>query len=793
MKKITLILFAFFLSMQINAQLFQVTTCSGGIATNAYGPMNSIATANATSRTAVIYPSSQLVGLAGQTLTAAYFNRIAATGALAGTPTFKVYLKETGSSDFGLAALDWATEIATATLVYNSDPTASVGSSAGWKSFSFSTNFLYTGTQNLEVLMEYSNTTALTTAVTWDYEYGNTCISTTNNNTTKYSNNTTGTPAASLASSNYRRPQIGFDFLVSCPAPTGFSTNSLTAFNVNLNWNVGGSETMWEYAILPSANPAPTSGTAIGTNSVVGAAVSPATSYTAYVRANCGPGDNSVWKTINFTSLCDVYTVPFAQDFTTYVPACWQEADNGDALAGPATFGSSTWIVDGFANAGTTGAVRYNVYTTGANDWIMSPVISIPATGYELKFDAAATQYATANSPTTPWESDDSIEVLVSNGTSNWTVLYTYNDTNVPSNAGSTNIIDLDAYSGQNVRFAFRAIEGATNGAADIDFSIDNFELRLTPACSNPIGLVTANVTSASADVSWSPVTGSVNYEYVLDTVAANPAGSGTSIMATTYNATLLSPLTTYYFHVRNNCGAIFSAWSTVSFTTPATPPSNDTCASAIIVTPGGDFATNAVTGTVVGATTATGLTYACQTNRFADVWYSVVVPASGTLTIETQANGASLLTDTVVSVFAGACGSLTEVGCDDDLGTGNFSLVNLTSQTPGSTLYIGVWKYGTVTNDTFRLSAYDASLETTSFDNTNFSYYPNPVKDVLNLSYTTQISTVSVFNLLGQEVMTKAINASQSQIDMSHLSTGTYVVQVTADDQVKMIKVIKE
>ena len=40
---------------------------------------------------------------------------------------------------------------------------------------------------------------------------------------------------------------------------------------------------------------------------------------------------------------------------------------------------------------------------------------------------------------------------------------------------------------------------------------------------------------------------------------------------------------------------------------------------------------------------------------------------------------------------------------------------------------------------------------------------------------------------------MTKAVNANQSQIDMSSLATGAYLVKVTADNQVKTIKVFKE
>jgi hypothetical protein len=40
---------------------------------------------------------------------------------------------------------------------------------------------------------------------------------------------------------------------------------------------------------------------------------------------------------------------------------------------------------------------------------------------------------------------------------------------------------------------------------------------------------------------------------------------------------------------------------------------------------------------------------------------------------------------------------------------------------------------------------------------------------------------------------MTKSANDNQSQIDMSNLSSGTYLVKVTADKQVKTIKIVKE
>jgi hypothetical protein len=41
--------------------------------------------------------------------------------------------------------------------------------------------------------------------------------------------------------------------------------------------------------------------------------------------------------------------------------------------------------------------------------------------------------------------------------------------------------------------------------------------------------------------------------------------------------------------------------------------------------------------------------------------------------------------------------------------------------------------------------------------------------------------------------MIVKTMNDTQGQIDMSPLSTGTYLVKVTSEDQVKTIKVIKE
>jgi hypothetical protein len=84
-------------------------------------------------------------------------------------------------------------------------------------------------------------------------------------------------------------------------------------------------------------------------------------------------------------------------------------------------------------------------------------------------------------------------------------------------------------------------------------------------------------------------------------------------------------------------------------------------------------------------------------------------------------------------------------------------------------------------------------SLATADFDLKNIVVYPNPVKNILNIAAEKELTTVSVYNVLGQEVMVKSLHDTETNIDVSHLTSGTYFVKVQANNQVKTLKIIKE
>jgi hypothetical protein len=84
-------------------------------------------------------------------------------------------------------------------------------------------------------------------------------------------------------------------------------------------------------------------------------------------------------------------------------------------------------------------------------------------------------------------------------------------------------------------------------------------------------------------------------------------------------------------------------------------------------------------------------------------------------------------------------------------------------------------------------------SLGTADLDLKNVMVYPNPVKDILNIAVDKDITSVSLYNVLGQEVLTKVYNSKEIVLDVSGLTSGTYFVKVYADSLVKTLKVSKE
>lgn len=86
-----------------------------------------------------------------------------------------------------------------------------------------------------------------------------------------------------------------------------------------------------------------------------------------------------------------------------------------------------------------------------------------------------------------------------------------------------------------------------------------------------------------------------------------------------------------------------------------------------------------------------------------------------------------------------------------------------------------------------------NGSLSTEDFVLPNFKYYPNPIQHVLNISNSSNIEEVELISISGKSILTKKINNTQSEIDLSNVSSGFYFLKVKSEGKTKTIKVVKK
>lgn len=170
----------------------------------------------------------------------------------------------------------------------------------------------------------------------------------------------------------------------------------------------------------------------------------------------------------------------------TFPPTNWSRFAGQYPVA---TGTSSLWIQDDWLNVATPAnkTAKINIYGTARYGWLVTPPISIPATGFELKFDLGLTRYGATTAVDPTQQADDRFMVIMSDSPNmaNPIILREYNNSgsdfvynNIP-NTGTTVTLPLDGVTGTKY-FAFYGESTVTGG--DNDLFVDNVTLRETPA-----------------------------------------------------------------------------------------------------------------------------------------------------------------------------------------------------------------------------------------------------------------------------------------------------------------------
>lgn len=132
------------------------------------------------------------------------------------------------------------------------------------------------------------------------------------------------------------------------------------------------------------------------------------------------------------------------------------------------------------------------------------------------------------------------------------------------------------------------------------------------------------------------------------------------------------------------------------------------------------------------------------------------------------------------------ATGAIT-VPTDALLGTTKMRVIKNRGSSP--TDPCGLYDYGQAEDYTVIITEMIGIENQSTVD---FTYYPNPVDGILQITSALDIENITVYNLLGQKVLTE-VNPDNKQVNLSALSKGTYLVKAVFEGgQTETFKIIK-
>jgi hypothetical protein len=313
-------------------------------------------------------------------------------------------------------------------------------------------------------------------------------------------------------------------------------------------------------------------------------------------------------------------------------------------------------------------------------------------------------------------------------------------------------------------------------------YSAAQFTTTSSGTCSAPAGLTSAGVTATGATVSWTAVSGVLSYDvdYKLNSSATwiNAVTGTTSISV---NLSGLTSATLYDWRVRTTCSSGNSAYSSAQFTTLTASG----CANTL------DNTTN---GTTAGAATIpfnTSVTGLISPNGDID-HYKFVITSGGTITITLGTLPGDY--DLKLLNSAGTQLAISQAG-----GTSS-ETINRT--VTAGTYYAQVYGYSGANSPTscytlrVQLGTASRSTELITSDEQKAVIYPNPAKNIVNINLTglKGKSEVSMYDVNGRVVLRREVTSVKSQLDISVLPPGIYMMRITNGvKEVSMTKIIKQ
>jgi len=181
-------------------------------------------------------------------------------------------------------------------------------------------------------------------------------------------------------------------------------------------------------------------------------------------------------------------------------------------------------------------------------------------------------------------------------------------------------------------------------------------------------------------------------------------------------------------------------------------------------------------------------------TTNAADRWMitpAIVLPAGSNLTLSWKSKSQDQAYKDALRVKISTTGinktdftinAYTNLAEDSSFTTKSYSLQSLAGQTIRvAFVQQSIDKFFIIVDD-IKVATTVVGINEVASENTNFSIYPNPVKNELNISSVASLKNVKIINAIGQEIMNENVMGNHYKVNTSSYNKGVYFVQIESE-----------
>jgi Subtilase family/Secretion system C-terminal sorting domain/CUB domain len=284
--------------------------------------------------------------------------------------------------------------------------------------------------------------------------------------------------------------------------------------------------------------------------------------------------------------------------------------------------------------------------------------------------------------------------------------------------------------------------------------------------CSNNTVITLSNITINSATATWTNPNVSSTFEVLVVPHGSAPTGTFVTVATNSYTFDTLNSNTDYDVYVRSSCtGNTFSQLVTKEFSTLI-----NHCVDGIFYDSGG-----------VNGNYSNGEYYSTTMNPINPGDHVTVTFTA--FELEDQIDR--------LTIYNGPNNTYPYIG--EQYGyTGTNSPGTVTSTDVSGKLTFVFYSDGINTAPGFNATVSCANLATVHHTKSDFVYYPNPANSVVNFIAEKSITSITIYNLLGQLIKTQLVNDARAIIPIQDLPEGTYLFKIQTDTALSTVRISK-